>query len=126
MSRNRKFMLGDVVRWLKPIQGVTGAATVPYFCIVVDYVQDGTGRGLYRIVRSLHPENGATFGESVWVPPHYLTKMQFPNRPTAVRVYLANEKLIDRGCECNCCAHEAIPKGLIRKDGTFTWTQQEN
>ncbi len=126
MSRNRKFAIGAVVKWHKPIVGVPGTAVVPYFCIVVDYTQDGTGRGLYRIVRALHPENGASFGESVWVGPHYLTAMDFPNRMTAVRVYRANEKLIDRGCECNCCAHEAIPKGLIRKDGTFTWNDLTN
>ena len=121
MSRTRKFTLGDVVYWLKPISGVSGMATVPYFCVVVDYTQDGTGRGLYRILRTLHPLNGATFGESVWVGPHYLMKMDYPKRMTAVRTYRANMRLAERGCDCNCCTHEAIPKGLIRKDGTFTY-----
>lgn len=119
MSRLRKFRLGDLAVWDKPVTGVFGFHTMRYFCIVVDYAQDGTGRGMYRVVRTLHPIAGATFGEPVWVGPHDLTPLDVPNRPTAVRVYRANEKLIDRGCACMCCAHEAIPKGQIRADGSF-------
>ena len=123
MSRLRKFQLGDVALWDKPIGGVDDFAidSMQYFCIIVDYAQDGTGRGMYRVVRTLHPVAGATFGEPVWVGPHNLTPMNVPNRLTAVRVYRANEKLIERGCSCVCCAHEAIPKGLIRTDGTFRY-----
>jgi len=121
MSRLRKFMLGDVALWDKPIEGVEGIVAMRYFAIIVDYAQDGTGRGTYRVVRTLHPVAGATFGEPVWVGPHNLTPMDVPNRLTAVRVYRANEKLIERGCSCVCCAHEALPKGLIRADGTFRW-----
>jgi len=123
MSRLRKFQMGDAATWLKPIAGVPNVDTIKYFCIIVDYAQDGTGRGMYRVVRTLHPIAGATFGEPVWVGPHYLLPLDVPNRPTAVRVYRANEKLLERGCSCMCCAHEAIPKGQIRADGTFRWDE---
>lgn len=116
----RKFMMGDVVRWEKAIK-VNGTAlrSMLYFAIIVDYRQDGTGRGMYRVVRTLHPVSGATFGEPVWVGPHDLVPMDVPNRQTAVRAYRANEKLTERGCSCECCAHEAIPKGQIMADGSF-------
>jgi len=117
----RKFQLGDAATWVKPIDGVPDIETVRYFCIVVDYTQDGTGRGRYRVVRTLHPISGATFGEPVWVDPHFLIPLDVPNRLTAVSVYRANNKLIERGCTCMCCAHEAIPKGQIRADGTFRY-----
>jgi hypothetical protein len=123
VSRLRKFQLGDVAQWVKPIEGVPDVESVKYFCIIVDYTQDGRGRGMYRVVRTLHPVSGATFGEPVWTGPHTLIPLDVPNRPTAVRVYRANNKLVERGCSCMCCAHEAIPKKMIRKDGTFTWNE---
>jgi len=125
MSRLRKFKLGDLCLWNKPINGVPDIESMQYFGIVVDYTQDGTGRGRYRVIRTLHPISGATFGEPVWVDPHFLIPLDVPNRPTAVRVYRANEKLIERGCTCMCCAHEAIPKGQIRADGTFRYEQED-
>ena len=118
MSRNRKFTMGDVAWWSKPIEGAEFVHTMQYFAIVVDYRQDGTGRGMYRVVRTLHPVNGATFGEPTWVGPHDLTPMDAPKRPRAVRIYKANERLEERECSCNCCAHEAIPERSIRTDGT--------
>ena len=125
MSRLRKFQLGDLCLWNKPIEGVKGIASMQYFGIIVDYAQDGTGRGRYRVIRTLHPISGTTFGEPVWVDPHFLIPLDVPNRPTAVRVYRANNKLEERGCTCMCCAHEAIPKGQIRADGTFRYEGSE-
>ena len=121
MSRNRKFQMGDVAEWSKPIVWAQTYTNVTYFAIVVDYQQDGTGRGMYRVVRTLHPINGATFGEPVWVGPHYLTPMDVPNRPRAVRIYKANERLEERECSCQCCTHEAIPERSVRIDGTIDW-----
>ena len=121
MSRNRKFQLGDVAYWLKPLEGVFGIPAMPYFAIIVDYRQDGTGRGMYRVVRTVHPVSGATFGEPVWTGPHYLKPMDVPNRPRAVRIYKANERLEERGCSCACCAHEAYPERGIRSDGTLRY-----
>ena len=120
----RKFRMGDVCMWNKPIEGtsIAGLTSMQYFGIIVDYTQDGTGRGRYRVVRTTHPISGATFGEPVWVDPHHLLPLPWLlKRPTAVRIYRANEKLIERGCSCMCCAHEAIPKGQIRADGTFRY-----
>ena len=111
--------MGDVAWWEKAVEGVENVRFMPYFAIIVDYRQDGTGRGMYRVVRTLHPVSGATYVEPVWVGPHDLVPMDVPNRPTAVRAYRANEKLAERGCSCECCAHEAIPKGQIMADGSF-------
>ena len=111
MSNQRKFQKGDGALWTKPLEGVVGIPSMDYFCIIVDYMQDGTGRGMYRVVRTIHPNSGATFGEPVWVGPHYLMPLDVPNRPLAVRTYNANNKLVERGCKCMCCVHEALPKG---------------
>ena len=119
MSRNRKFQMGDVALWNKPIEGVDGYIEMPYFAIIVDYTQDGTGRGRYRVIRTVHPVSGATFGEAVWTDPQHLTPMDVPNRPRAVRIYKANEKLEERGCSCQCCAHESVPERSVRKDGQY-------
>lgn len=27
---------------------------------------------------------------------------------------------------CNCCVHEAIPKGQVRRDGTFKWEEVDD
>ncbi len=121
MSRLRKFQMGDVAYWVKPIEGVPDIQSMKYFAIIVDYTQDGTGRGRYRVVRTLHPVSGATFGEPVWVDPQVLTPLDVPNRPRAVRIYKANERLEERGCSCACCAHEAYPEGGIRADGTLRY-----
>jgi hypothetical protein len=121
MSRNRKFQLGDVALWTKPIAAVKGIEAIDYFAIIVDYKQDGAGRGMYRVVRTVHPVSGATFGEPVWTAPQELTPMDVPNRPRAVRIYKANERLQERGCSCSCCAHEAYPERGIRNDGTLRY-----
>ena len=121
MSRNRKFGMGDSAIWQKPIAGVTGFTHMTYFAIIVDYKQDGTGRGMYRVVRTLHPVSGATFGEPVWVAPQELKPTMWANRPRAVRIYKANERLTERGCSCSCCAHEAYWEGSIRNDGTLRY-----
>ena len=121
MSRRRKFQMGDVAWWYKAIEGVEWVKQMPYFAIIVDYKQDGTGRGMYRVVRTLHPVSGATFGEPVWTAPQDLTPMDVPKRPRAVRIYKANERLEERGCACSCCAHEAYPERGIRNDGTLRY-----
>ncbi len=87
MSRLRKFQLGALCLWNKPIEGVAGITSMQYFGIVVDYTQDGTGRGMYRVIRTLHPANGATFGEASWASPERLLPMDVPNRPMVVREY---------------------------------------
>jgi len=122
MTRRRKFELGDICYWNKPVAGISGVTAMPYYGVIVDYKQNGAHRGWYRVVRTLHPANGAAFGESVWVETHFLSKvLGLPQRHNTVRIYRANNKLLQRGCECNCCAHEAIDRSAILKDGTFRW-----
>ena len=118
MANHRKFQLGDVAQWDKPIEGVEDVASIPYWVVIVDYKQDGTGRGRDR-VRTTHPVSGAGFGEAVWVETSVLIPLDVPNRPRAVRIYKANSKLEERGCSCQCCAHESIPERSVRKGGYY-------
>ena len=109
MGRSRKFELGDVAYYRS------------VFVVIVDYRQDTRGRGEYRVVRVQHPFNGSAYGDSVWIPPHLLLKTDYNPRPNTVRVYRANLRMEHRGCACNCCPHEAIPRSDINADGTFVW-----
>lgn len=118
---NRKFQLGDVVLWNN---GLMGNRDV--YAVVVDYTQDAAKRGEYRVQRVMHPLNGGAFGPAVWVAPHHLLSTKYGKRKRNMRIYKANRKLAERGCACNCCAHEAVPHKSIRKDGTFTWDPVEN
>ena len=117
MSRKRKFQAGDIC--------IVSGEEMPQYAVIVDYRQDGTGRGEYRVQRVLHPLNGGAVGPAVWRGPHFLLKVaDLPTRAANVRIYNANQKLEDRGCSCNCCPHEAIPRSMIRKDGTFRWDDE--
>ncbi len=123
MPARFKFKIGDIAVWTKPL-ALNGASTVEYhYAIIVDFKQDGFGRGYYRVVRTLHPVNGATYGEAVWVQPHYLSVGAFPNRYKTALIYRANERMKERGCRCNCCPHEAIARSVIRDDGSFVWEE---
>jgi len=123
VSRKRKFKIGDVCFWTKHIAGAHETTAISHFGVIVDYRQDGTGRGMYCVVRVLHPVNGAPFGESVWVDSHNLLQTKYQARKTVPSRYKANKRLVERGCECNCCAHEAIPLSEIRNDGSFRWEE---
>lgn len=121
MGRKRKFQLGDICLWNKPIDS-EHLETMRSYAVIVDYKKDATGRGIYRVQRVLHPINGGAFGEAVWVLPQWLIPTpEYTPRMRNVWIYKANEKMPLRGCTCNCCAHESLPHGSIRKDGTFTW-----
>ena len=121
MPAKFKFKIGDVAVWAKPLS-INGATTKQHYsCIIVDFKQDGFGRGYYRVVRTMHPVNGATYGEAVWVQPHYLDRVDDPNRYKTALIYRANERMEERGCRCNCCAHQAIARSEIMDDGTFKW-----
>ena len=125
MPNRKKFKLGDIAVYLKPFTFLGVESRTLNYVIIVDFRQDGAGRGYYRVVRTLHPENGALYGETVWVQPHYLTPLaDSVNRyDSAVRTYRANERMKLRGCRCQCCPHEAINKGSIREDGSFIWEE---
>lgn len=121
MGRKRKFEEGSVVFGYKDIAGVDELTSMPFFGVVIDYKLDIRGRGEYGVVRVLHPVNGAPYGELFYMVPHHLVPTVYPNRSTVARRYRANQRLIERECECNCCAHEAIPVSMITKKGTFSW-----
>jgi len=118
-GRRRKFKNGDLAwhekhGWVVIVDRVTyeGAVTPPY----------------YRVVRVLHPFNGAPYGEALWIKSPYLRKPTGDEQRTRKKVlpiYNANNRMQDRGCRCNCCAHTAIPNNMIRKDGTFKWEDEE-
>ena len=109
MGRKRKFQFGDVV-----LDGI-------HMAVIVDW-ERRHGKGEYRVVRVLHPVNGAMYGPALWRLPQLLVPTDYPNRfRSTVKIYKANEKLEERGCACNCCAHTAIPVLVIRSDGTFRW-----
>lgn len=110
MGRKRKFGIAEVVT-------SRGRPAV-----VVDYRQDTRGRGQYRIVRLTSLPSGRGYGPAIWQDSHLLLPYPWDDaRPTAVKMYRANERLgdADRGCACQCCAHVAIPPGMIRSDGTL-------
>lgn len=98
------------------------------YCVIVDWIRQPTTT-YYRVVRVLHPFNGAPYGEAVWIKGYTLRvpRLDGVSHGTARRniagIYAANQRLEERGCRCNCCVHEAIPKGQIRKDGSFKWEE---
>lgn len=126
MGRNRKFEIGDVALVSKPIDGVSEMDTIPYYAVVVDWTKDNYGRHYYRMIRTLHPVNGALFGEPFHMAAHHALKTDYPNRRVSTYgIYLANERMgKERGCTCMCCAHEAIPRSEIASDGTFKWERE--
>ena len=121
MPAKFKFKIGDMALWWKQMSLDGSTTDVLTHCVIVDFKQDGFGRGYYRVVRTLHPVNGAPYGEAVWVQPHDLVVTRHPNRYKTALIYRANERMEERGCRCNCCPHEAIARSVINDDGTFKW-----
>jgi len=121
MPAHRKFQVGDVAYWMRPIQGVHEVQLVPTWVVITDYRQDGTGRGQYEVLKLLHPVNGVGYGPTSWQESEYLEPTTYPSRHQAVVIVRANSRLAERNCSCNCCAHEGLPRGAVKGDGTFRW-----
>jgi hypothetical protein len=88
--------------------------------VVVDYRQSGRGQGQYRVVRLHGWPAGQGYGPAVWINSDHLDHFgdgRF-RRFATVRKYRANAKLVERGCRCECCVHEAIPPAAVLGDGT--------
>lgn len=114
MGRKRKFQLGDVANWADQ-----------EWVVIVDW-QRRAGKGMYRCIRLQHPLNGLMYGAAFYALPQDLYPTTQPNRfRSTVKIYKANERLEERGCTCNCCAHVEIPVSDIRSDGTFRWEQTD-
>ena len=101
------------------------------YVVIVDYINEGHSV-YYRVVRVQHPYNGAPYGEAIWIKSYKLRILEADEVPFGstrrhiAGIYAANQRLGDRGCMCNCCVHEAIPKGQVRKDGSFKWEEVED
>lgn len=121
IGRNRKFEEGDVVFGYKDIAGVDELTAMPFYAVVVGYYTEPKGKGWYQLIRVLHPLNGTPYGEVFMMMPHHLVPTEYPKRRTIGSRFRGNERLVERGCTCNCCAHEAIPASMIMKDGRFSW-----
>lgn len=46
-------------------------------------------------------------GDAVWMRAHLLESTGERSNTASLKTYRANESLIDRGCTCQCCIHEA-------------------
>ncbi len=93
--------------------------------VIVDYYQDDSGHGYYRVVNLTRWNGGQMYGSANWRQSWQLedTGHKYRRGPTT---YRKNLKLEDRGCSCNCCVHQAIPLGAMNPDGTFVWEDQDD
>lgn len=93
--------------------------------VIVDYMQDASGHGYYRVVNVTRLHGGQMYGPASWRQSYELeaTGTKYRRGPTT---YRKNEGIAERGCSCNCCVHEAIPLGEIREDGTYEWEHDED
>ena len=111
MCRNRKFDLGEIVaekNW--------GDTPIKMF-VVVDY-DDTPDARKYRVV----PLDGRKRrrGDAKWMASYSLKTWEGEHSGTAsIKTYRANAKLPDRGCECQCCIHEAYNSGFWTNTGGF-------
>lgn len=122
-GRKHKFRPGDGAWYEVRIEADDSGEATPHewyrqYCYVVDWAVKN-GRGHYRVVRMTGGHLGATpWGRPIWM-------ISYELHPTGrwwhglLMQYRANERLEERGCTCNCCVHEAIPRSTLNRDGTF-------
>lgn len=113
-GRRHKLRPGDGVTWeTKDINGTT-------------YIQCGyvvgwemKDRGYYRVIRMTGKHYGATpYGRPLWIL-SYKLKATGNWWHGLLLQYRANQRLVERGCGCNCCVHEAIPRSVLGWDGMY-------
>ena len=97
-GRPRKFSMGDVAR-IK-VSGLNA--------VVVDYKANPKD-SYYQVVRQPVKQG------PIWLSSTALNSLERRNTDV-LRIYRANERLIDRGCTCNCCVHQAVPRRFWRED----------
>ena len=111
MGRHRKHELGDIVRHFEE------GTEVDRLYVVVEY-DDTPDARKYRVVPLDAKLRRA--GRAYWRHPRF---PHFTGLKSAgsVKTHLANEKLADgdRGCECQCCIHEAYNSGFCTNTGGF-------
>lgn len=113
-GRPRKYQNKDIV-WQQAVNS---------YGVIVDYQQDKSGHGYYRVISIHRLHGGRMQGPASWRQSWELepTGQKYRRGPIT---YRKNKALGDRGCSCNCCIHEAIPSGELREDGTYTWEDRE-
>ena len=114
MGRPRKFNTNDLAYY------ITEDGRKQY-AVIVDWRSDTRGRGEYRIVRLTHPQGGRPYGAAAWFKSELLHTTGKTWGYKVSMTYRMNERLKrfgERGCECQCCVHAAIPRRVVRPDGT--------
>ena len=115
-GRKHKFRPGDGCWWT-----AFDSEGVPYrqYGYVVGWEMKSGSRGYYHVIRLTAGHFGARpYGRPVWIVSYNLT-------PTGkwwkglMMQFRANRKLAERGCSCQCCVHEAIPRSVLKLDGTL-------
>lgn len=112
-GRKRKFTNKDVV-----FQKVNGS-----YGVVVDYYQDDSGHGYYRVINITRLGGGKMYGPASWRQSWELERTNEKYRRGPV-TYRKNAALDERNCSCNCCIHVAIPSGELREDGRYAWEHE--
>lgn len=108
-GRKHKLRPGDGCYW------ITDDGSYQYG-FVTDWAVKGK-RGHYQVVRMTGGHVGATpYGRPKWIISYKLTPTGRWWRGLLYQ-FRANLKLAERGCSCNCCVHEAIPRSLLDKEG---------
>ena len=95
MGRPRKFTNGGIV---------TGIINHTVKYVVVDYENINDERR-YRCVPLDFRKRRR--GDAVWIASWVLESTGEHSGTASIRTYRANEALVERGCSCQCCIHEA-------------------
>ena len=109
-GRPRKFKNKQIV-WQEAVDS---------YGVIVDYKQDESGHGYYRVVNIHRLHGGRMYGPANWRQSFELQPTEFKYKRGPV-TYRKNLALGDRGCSCNCCIHVAIPSAELREDGRYVW-----
>ena len=101
-GRPRKFEMGQLA-----VEGLT-AEHPGDWVTVVDYKANPKD-SYYRVIRSV------PLRKPRWISSTRLTPVDRKSIDT-LRIYRSNERLEERGCTCNCCVHQAVPRRFWRVD----------
>ena len=100
MGRHKKFKMGEIVE--EPEHDDPYQPQQKF--VVVDYESIGDDRQ-YRVIPLDSKKRRR--GTAVWMRAHLLESTGEKSGTASLKTYRANESLIDRGCSCQCCIHEA-------------------
>ena len=100
IGRHRKHDLGDIVEDIHTRR----------LAVVVEY-DDTPDARRYRVVPL--DARKRRRGDAYWTESWVLQSTGEHSGTASIKTYRANAKLPDRGCECQCCVHEAIDLSLF-------------